>query len=67
MDESRVEDVPQLAVDENDILTAPFSEKELFESISQMKNNKAPGLDGFPAEFYKKCWHIIGGFATDVP
>ena len=61
LDESRVEDVPQLAVDENDILTAPFSEKEVFEAISQMKNNKAPGPDGFPAEFYKKGWHIIKG------
>ena len=55
LDESREEDVPQLAADENDILTAPFSEKEVFEAISQMKNNKAPGLVGFPAEFYKKC------------
>ena len=61
LDESRVEDVPQLAADENDILTAPFSEKEVFEAISQMKNNKAPGPDGFLAEFYKKCWHIIKG------
>ena len=61
LDESRIEDVPQLAVDENDLLTAPFLEKELFEAISQMKNNKAPGPDGFPAEFYKKCWHIIKG------
>ena len=37
LDESRVEDVPQLTADENDILTAPFSEKEVFEAISQMK------------------------------
>ena len=66
LDESRIEDVPQLAADENDILTAPFLEKEVFEAISQMKNNKAPGPDGFPVEFYKKCWHIIA-FVTDVP
>ena len=24
-----------------------------------MKPNKAPGPDGFPVEFYRKCWHII--------
>ena len=54
LDESRVEDVPQLETDENEILTAPFTEKEVFEAIAQMKNNKAPGPDGFPAEFYKK-------------
>ena len=61
LDESRIEDVPQLTAVENDILVAPFSEKEVFEAISQMKNNKAPGPNGFPAEFYKKCWHIIKG------
>ena len=31
----------------------------MFDAISQMKNNNAPGPDGFLAEFYKKCWHII--------
>ena len=51
LDESRVEDVPQLETEENEFLTAPFMEKEVFEAISQMKNNKAPGPDGFPAEF----------------
>ena len=61
LDESRVDDVPQLETDENEILTAPFTEKEVFEAIAQMKNNKAPGPDGFPAEFYKKCWHFIKG------
>ena len=61
LNESRIEDVPQLTANDNDILVAPFSEKEVFDAIMQMKNNKAPGPDGFPAEFYKKCWHIIKG------
>ena len=61
LDESRTEDVPQLSAADNDILVAPFSEKEVFDAIAQMKNNKAPGPDGFPVEFYKKCWHIIKG------
>ncbi|XP_073358207.1 uncharacterized protein [Aegilops tauschii subsp. strangulata] len=61
LDESRVEDVPQLTVVENDVLTAPFTEKEVFHAVSQMETNKAPGPDGFPAEFYKKCWFIIKG------
>ena len=61
LDESRVEDVPQLTAVENDILTAPFSEKEVFEAISQMKNNKAPGPNGYPTEFYKKCCMLLRG------
>ena len=34
LDESRVEDVPQLTAVENDILVAPFNEKEVFEAVS---------------------------------
>jgi hypothetical protein len=56
-----VGDLPQLGTDENEILSAPFTEKEVFEAIAQMKNNKAPGPDGFSAEFYKRCWNIIKG------
>ena len=59
LDEHVVEDIPQLQSEENEILSAPFTEKEVFEVIAQMKPNKAPGPDGFPAEFYRKCWHII--------
>ena len=59
LDESVIGDIPQIQAEENDILSAPFIEKEVLDAISQMKPNKAPGLDGFPVEFYKKCWHII--------
>ncbi|XP_073355099.1 uncharacterized protein [Aegilops tauschii subsp. strangulata] len=45
LDESRTEDVPQLSAIDNDILVAAFSEKEVFDAIAQMKNNKAPGPD----------------------
>ena len=59
LDESVCGDIPQLQLEENDILFAPFTEKEVFDAISQMKPNKAPEPDGFPAEFYKNCWHVI--------
>jgi hypothetical protein len=59
MREDMVEDVPQLSPNENDILTAVFTEEEVFEAISQMEHNKAPGPDGFPAEFYKQFWETI--------
>jgi len=26
-----------------------------------MEHNKAPGLDGFPAEFYQQFWDVIKG------
>lgn len=36
-----------------------FSMEEIKEAIFGMKNNKAPGPDGFPAEFYKHFWDTI--------
>ena len=52
-------DIPQLNLEENEMLSTPFTEKEVFELITQMKHNKAPGPDEFPVKFYQKCWHII--------
>ena len=59
LDESVIDDIPQLQAAENDVLSASFTEKEVHLAITQMKPNKAMGPNGFPAEFYKKCWHII--------
>jgi mannosylglycoprotein endo-beta-mannosidase len=52
-------DIPQLSHDENSILIAEFSEKEIFEAIDQIEKNKAPGPDGFPAEFFQNFWGLI--------
>jgi mannosylglycoprotein endo-beta-mannosidase len=46
--------IAQLLDEEKDILTSPFTEDEVFEAISNMEHNKAPGPDGFPAEFSQK-------------
>jgi hypothetical protein len=59
MNESMREDIPQITPIENDLLVAEFSEKEVREAIFQMKHNKAPGPDGFPAEFYQVFWSLI--------
>ena len=53
LDESYIEDIPKVSAEENIILSAHFTEKEVRDAIFQMKRNKAPGPDGFPAEFTK--------------
>jgi hypothetical protein len=56
---SKIDDILQLFEEENKILIADFSEKEVQQAIMQMEKNKAPGPDKFLAEFYKKNWvHI---------
>jgi hypothetical protein len=57
--ESMNPDIPQLSNEENDILTADFIVKEVYEAILNMEKNKAPGPDGFPAEFYQTFWEIL--------
>jgi hypothetical protein len=59
LNESMVEDIPQLTSSEREELMAEFVEKEVREAIFQMKHNKAPGPDGFLAEFYQVFWSII--------
>jgi hypothetical protein len=58
LDESRVEDIVQMSQEENDLITKPFILDEVCEAIFQMEHNKAPGPDGFRAEFYQACWGI---------
>ena len=47
LDESQINDIPQISEEENKLLTEMFTEKEVREAIFQMKHNKASGLMGF--------------------
>ncbi len=38
----------------------PITEAECITAISQMKNNKSPGIDGLPYEFYSRFWPVLG-------
>lgn len=36
-----------------------INKNELKQAINQMENNKLPGLDGIPIEFYKTFYEVI--------
>lgn len=40
-------------------LETPLSENKFLAALKSMPNNKAPGPDCFPAEFYKHFWSIL--------
>ena len=57
--ETRIDDIPQVAETVNEILISAFTEIEVKEAVFQMEHIKAPGPDGFLAEFYQVFWEII--------
>jgi hypothetical protein len=59
LDESQIADIPQVSIEEYDLLTDPYSEDEINKASFQMEHNKAPGPDGFSAEFYQIFWETI--------
>jgi len=34
--------------------------EEISEVLNSSKDNKVPGIDGLPSEFYKTFWHLLG-------
>ena len=47
---------PKLSENEQMSCEGKISEKEILEALKKTQNNKSPGSDGIPAEFYKMFW-----------
>jgi hypothetical protein len=41
-------------------LDRDFTNDEIFVALCSVKNGKSPRIDGFPCEFYKAMWDIVG-------
>jgi len=52
--------IPQLvSKDDNEEMEIPVSKSKVSNGLWSMDPDKAPGLDGFSAHFYRICWGII--------
>ena len=56
----------RISDDQKRILEPAFTREQVSQALKQMHPTKAPGLDGHPALFYQKFWHIIGDEVTDL-
>lgn len=54
-----LEGIAMLSEAEKERLIRPIEMEELKKVFFGMENNKAPGPDGFPVEFYKHFWNLI--------
>ena len=53
---------PKLTKNETEFLDKDITVEELGETLKKLQNNRSPGSDGFPYEFYKVFWGEIKYF-----
>ena len=52
--------------DDNAMLLAPPTSKDVREVLSSSNLMAAPGMDGIPSLLYSTCWDVMGGPLTEV-
>ena len=48
--------------EDRDNLGKPITQDEMLQALKGIQNDKIPGLDGFPAEFYQFFWQDIKNY-----
>ena len=51
--------IPQLSEEMKQSCEGAITMEECKSSLESFQNNKSPGNDGIPIEFYKTCWNLI--------
>ncbi|GAB2294806.1 hypothetical protein Dimus_029001, partial [Dionaea muscipula] len=57
---SRDDGVPLSELDTGQSSDCDFSYADVKEAVFSLEDDKTPGIDGFPAAFFKHCWPSIG-------
>uniref|UniRef100_A0A8D2J4S8 Reverse transcriptase domain-containing protein n=1 Tax=Varanus komodoensis TaxID=61221 RepID=A0A8D2J4S8_VARKO len=60
------EELPKRPEKYHKLLNQEVTIMEVVEAIKRQKNNKTPGLDGLPAEFYKSFKAVFATFLKDI-
>ena len=64
--EELLQGLPHLGPAEQGVLGADITLEELTSAVNQMASGKSPGLDGLPADFFKRFWSILGTHLLEV-
>lgn len=59
-------DMPKLSTEQIEWLDSPITENEIRRAVSSMKTGKSPGVDCFPAEYYKQYIDVLAPILKDV-
>ena len=57
--------MPTLSEEQKQSCEGEISFEELESVLNSFQNNKSPGNDGLPIEFYKTCWNLINEFLME--